>query len=644
MVSPVGGGLLAKLARSQVLPVRTDAAGGFEVGALVSGSYELQVRHPGYAERAVPVKVAAGETREVTLRLERGAAVTGRVLDRATGLGVPGAVVVDATDIPTVGTLGLAQIAESDVGATMRKAKEAAWTTAAETPLRAAFATQGAATSVAGEDGSYRLEHLPEGARQLVCVHRDHLSATRALTLTAGQPARADFALGSGGEIEGTVRGPGGAPIAGVMVQATAPGLGRRTAQTTDDGTYAIRGLAPGTYMVMVQGIPKQETARPTQIMHTVSVKEAGTTHLDFGDAPTGTALVGTISVAGGLPKKVLALLKADGGLPTAKAFLGTKVKYAESDGSFRFDDVAPGSYVLMIPPTYRKTLTVSSGQKEVRLDLRLPQRYVSGVVFRADGSLAEGAAVTAVRMDERDDPILRRRRAKATTDALGRFTLRPLDTTGYEIEATLSGEGPGKGVARQGVSLARADQTGLELRLAVTGTIHAKVVDPNGRPASGVTLIAVGADGRRYSTDKMDMLGSTGTQLDDLPAGLYTVWALSGTYAFDRRTGGPTVTVELGLSPGGSLEVRAIGPAGATVKDGRLELRLADGTAPPSTSMDAVFKNTRTGADGTLTRKRLKAGSYQGTVRTADGREGAFTATIRDGETTKVTVTLAAR
>jgi len=637
-----GGALMAMLSRAKASPTRSDAAGQFEIGRLEPGTYQLQVRQPDYAGDTATVEIAAGQTRDVTVRLVAGGVVTGRVHDRQTGMGIPGAVVADVTDLPT--SFGPVQMLELQISKPMRRAGAAAWTPAAKEQLQAAFLPLSIPVTVTEEDGSFRLEHLSAGARQLVCIHRDHPGASRSVTLAAGQPAQADFALSSGGAIEGTVWGPDHAPVAGVTVQALAPARGARTAQTADDGAYTLRGLAPGIYMVMVTGLSKRDKAHQGPTMRNVAVKDGEMTRVDFGDeekAPDGAVLVGTIALAGGPPKGTIVLGKLGDGYA---GVIESKIVRATSDGSFRFEGVKPGRYELMIPPTYRLAVTVPKDDDEVRLDLRLPARTISGVVLGADGSLGSGATVTAVRASDIDDPLLSMWHAKATTDALGRFALRPLDTVEYEVEVTL----PGKGMTRQRVSLADGDQTALELRLEATGTIRCHVLDPNGHPVPNVVLVAVAADGKKYTTAGPAFSVNPELRMEKLLAGTYSVWALSSAYAFDRQTDvrfdGTELTLELGLSPGGALELLCVSPAGEPVEGAVLELRLADGARIPSAFMEGAFGGPpRAEADGTVTRERLKAGGYQGTVRTIDGRKGTFAATIRDGETTKVTVTIAA-
>src|SRR5262245_26672186 len=79
--------------------------------------------------------------------------------------------------------------------------------------------------------------------------------------LLAGLPASSvahtridgvDIELPRGMRIEGTITGPGGAPVAGAFVSACAPDFCGRGDTTEPDGSYSIRGLWPDGYLVSV--------------------------------------------------------------------------------------------------------------------------------------------------------------------------------------------------------------------------------------------------------------------------------------------------------------------------------------------------------------------------------------------------------
>ena len=81
--SGLGFGLLSE--------TKTDAAGAFEVGALHAGGWKLRTLSPNYLPATLDVALADEEQkRDVTLRLSRGNAIAGQVVDDR-GVGVAGA-------------------------------------------------------------------------------------------------------------------------------------------------------------------------------------------------------------------------------------------------------------------------------------------------------------------------------------------------------------------------------------------------------------------------------------------------------------------------------------------------------------------------------------------------------------------------
>src|SRR5207237_5828325 len=110
------------------------------------------------------------------------------------------------------------------------------------------------------------------------------------------------------------------------------------------------------------------------------------------------------------------------------------------------------------------------------------------------------------------------------------------------------------------------------EIRLAPGGVIRARVVGPDGASAADSFLMAEDAAGTTYGGGAMMMKFGTGedVRLEGLPPGIYSVTAFSMRYAFDRRAGvrfdGGDLTLDFGLSPGGSLEVVCKDEAAAPV------------------------------------------------------------------------------
>ena len=119
------------------------------------------------------------------------------------------------------------------------------------------------ASAQTGSNGGWQIDGLGEGSYRVAtrssiglvnqvhdgvdCVAGCDISAGSLVELAIGQSATIDFALESAGGVGGSVRDVDDAPIADVVVQAfDADGRLRRQSTTGADGSYQIRGLAPG--------------------------------------------------------------------------------------------------------------------------------------------------------------------------------------------------------------------------------------------------------------------------------------------------------------------------------------------------------------------------------------------------------------
>lgn len=182
-------------------------------GLPTPGTYLLTFSREGFGSASVVVDLAAGEVRDdVAVELVDGAGtVSGRVLG-PDGTGVGGATVtVSGGAAPLVVTT----LTSGDVGT---------------------FTVSGLATP-----GAYTLSVTAPGLAA-VSVPVD-LDATGLVT---GLDVRLDASTGF---VRGTVKDATGTALAGARVVLT-DGLSEREAVTTDAGTYAFPGLAPGTYTV----------------------------------------------------------------------------------------------------------------------------------------------------------------------------------------------------------------------------------------------------------------------------------------------------------------------------------------------------------------------------------------------------------
>lgn len=164
------------------LEVKTDTSGAFHVPNLPEGRYQVYAWQGALAARTVRVaRLGAGPFAPVELRLEAGAIVVGRVIDRGEGTGLVAAI-----------------------------------------ELRPSGDDQAPRYARSGEDGVFRIEGIPNG-RWIADAFAPGYVSPGGVELDAGKGVP-ELALARGGVIEGRVLDGGGKPIAGATVRAITVG------------------------------------------------------------------------------------------------------------------------------------------------------------------------------------------------------------------------------------------------------------------------------------------------------------------------------------------------------------------------------------------------------------------------------------
>jgi hypothetical protein len=222
--------------------------------AAPAGDRELTISGPGFASRKLPVAVAEGADRDLgTVTLERGRAVTGRVL-AADGTPVEGATVA------------------------------AGWgLTGSGVSLYIANESVGAQETTSDRDGRFSFGGFDD-RRLVVVADREGLGRSDAIGVPAGTAAATvDLHLRPTGGLEGRVTRDGQA-FADTVVIAS-PRLERMNYFVTSgpDGHYALDTLAAGVYRLVVF-----LNRHKDQMFRTVKVEAGTRARADF-DLRTGT-------------------------------------------------------------------------------------------------------------------------------------------------------------------------------------------------------------------------------------------------------------------------------------------------------------------------------------------------------------------
>lgn len=211
--------------------------GSFRLTSLEPVPYDVKAKKAGYLE-ARAWQVPAG-SRDETLKLERGGAVVGRVVDPLLR-GVPAKLVLTEARIAEVHKLFDSRTTEVD--ADLSSTVEA----------------------IAGEDGRFRFDGLEEGPRDLTATAEGHPSLRREVEVGDGTVDLGDLKLEESLAVSGSVHGPDGRPIGDARVWVPKPlkrtMSGNSTRRDSDEavaetrsgpeGLFHLTGLSRGVFEV----------------------------------------------------------------------------------------------------------------------------------------------------------------------------------------------------------------------------------------------------------------------------------------------------------------------------------------------------------------------------------------------------------
>lgn len=454
------------------IPVEVDDAQGlFRIESVAPDRYALFVEAPGHAVwKLRDVQVEGGNEAPHEARLGRGSAVRGHVLDSETGAPVPGARVFAEFDLPQA----LLEIG----GRYLERSSEASTLTDA--------------------NGAYSLEHLSPGQHQLRASHPDHAPSWSAtFELPAGElkvPFEVEhLMLGTGGRLAGRVERPDGTPWEGVQVIASLiamerpqPVMAYGVGFTDGDGSYSIERMPEGYYVAMHQGDATGLNHTTVSNLRQISVRRGATTELDFVPLVGGSELSGVLADSDDRPLVGYTVyLNPD---PLGDAFQDWIATPVTSEGRYRFQGVAPGSYDLYVAVDTDRMIWIRRlevvGPGDLQVDLKLPQGSVSGTLRTTDGPVSI-ALVMLMRWDaERSDWAFH---GKTGTQLDGNYEFAGLGPGRYRLSAI--GLGPFLGSASPPAFQLREEEQHHDIVLVAGGSLRVEVRGESGKPLSAATV-----------------------------------------------------------------------------------------------------------------------------------------------------------
>ncbi len=509
------------------------ADGAFDRLGLEPDTYELRVAADGYAEaRQTGVVVRAGEiARAETTRLVRGAILRGKMIDRASGEPIGGALV---------------EALRPDDGWGIRFAEERD-------------------STLSRADGTYELRGLAAGRMEVLASHRSRREA-RSKPLEPKAGATVDvppLALPSGGALEGVARAADGAPFAGGWVVDATP--------EAADGDWAA--------------------AQRRAIQGKAEVREGAVARVSFDPPPTGGCTVRGRVTRGGVAMRdmsvSLLLIDAQDTGGNARRDLQSSL---DESGEYVIEHVPPGKALLhgyswIAAPggsatQFQAEITIPD-QPELRLDVELPEggRIHGRVTRRSNGEGVPGVSVQARRTSAIEPGSVTSGSGQGSTSASGDYELTGLATGEYVLTVDPQwspfGEASDSKLAATDsgpVAVVDAASTRRDFALDEGGVLVVEVLDADGRPVSETyAMVQSLAEGRRSVTRHARTDGSGIARVAGVPEGPCFARANvgEGPFAYSdtlRATPGSETRVTIRVPPAVRLRIVARAPDGSVV------------------------------------------------------------------------------
>lgn len=423
-----------------------------------------------------------------------------------------------------------------------------------------------------GAEGTCAFPGLVPGRFQVSAGAGGHVSANSTVNLNSGGEHTVTLTLGTGGTVEGIVVDPDGQPVADAGVShfpaLEVPLLGDLFSNLGTD--LMIREARDAHCRTNAQGRFLLTGIEDPNPFHVVAA------HPDFAGGAVGQVRSGDREVrielraAGAVTGRVVA---AEDGQPLAQVEVEVAVPMflalhrpvrqvtvaADAGGTFRIDDVPPGSFKIIARAEGRGEVSTGvqvegRGTADVG-DLRLPRAArVAGVVIDDAGQPVGNALVRVRQGGFLDNEILASMMGSGgvRTGGDGRFDLRDLAPGRITLLASAAGRASGRSPRLE--LAAGAALTDVEIVLGRGGTLVGRVLFPPGQRPDDWLVLAKELQSGNSPSATPDVAGRF--RIDGLDPGQYEVQALrpAAIEAIERSSGE--------WQPGRGVDLRAMANA----------------------------------------------------------------------------------
>ncbi|PJJ65646.1 carboxypeptidase regulatory-like domain-containing protein [Compostimonas suwonensis] len=487
--------------------------------------------------------------------------------------------------------------------------------------------------------GVYTVQFRPqeEGSNLILGYYggTDWSTAAR-ITIGAGEAQDLvgyDFGMLLGNEISGQITRADGEPweefrTPQVIVEEWDGSSTSVTSTSMEaDGSYAVHGIAPGSYRVKFEGSYSDDAFG--FVWYDDVIDPSAAHQFVFGSDPqVVTGIDGQLSQASSVSGTVT---RSDGKPIEENTFVSLELPgsgyiaastQVRADGSYRFDKVTPRDYVVRFGGTdhvreqyypdvqysYEATILTVTEEPLTGIDATLTAGApVTGTVTRSDGAPIDYTSIAVYAYDADY-----RQAGSTWVNTDGSYKIPALAAGNYRFQFTPLGTGnpvvpswwDGKASFEQADAVTMPSTleavTGIDTELIVGTTASGHVVDPNGDPVANTSVSFAGADGRYgYGTTNAD----GDYTVYGLADGDYTVqfstWdtGLIGEYYDDARTvddatlvtvenAEPVTGIDAALEQGSTISGTVTRADGGSLADCAVRVSLVR-DAPPSQSGD---------------------------------------------------------